>query len=304
MVKILISDPIAEEGVEKLEDAGFELDHKYDLSPEELKQEIGQYEGIVVRSATKLRAPILDEADNLEIVVRAGVGLDNIDLDHADELGIEVRNTPEASSNSVAELALGHMFSLARDIPRGTASLKEQKWIKNDLKGTELAGKTLGIIGAGRIGSLVAQKATALGMEALAYDKYIDEAPVEEIEMVEMDKLLEKSDYVTLHIPFVASEGATIDEAELKKMKDSACIVNCARGGVVDEDALAKALKNDWIGAAALDVFTEEPPSKEELLKFDNLSLTPHLGASTVEAQRRVGTQTADELMNFFGKEE
>ncbi|MCF7875480.1 hydroxyacid dehydrogenase [Candidatus Bipolaricaulota bacterium] len=304
MVKILISDPIAEEGVEKLEDAGFELDHKYDLSPEELKQEIGQYEGIVVRSATKLRAPILDEADNLEIVVRAGVGLDNIDLDHADELGIEVRNTPEASSNSVAELALGHMFSLARDIPRGTASLKEQKWIKSDLKGTELAGKTLGIIGAGRIGSLVAQKATALGMEALAYDKYIDEAPVEEIEMVEMDELLEKSDYVTLHIPFVASEGATIAEAELKKMKDSACIVNCARGGVVDEDAIAKALKNDWIGAAALDVFTEEPPSKEELLKFDNLSLTPHLGASTVEAQRRVGTQTADELMNFFGKEE
>ncbi len=304
MVKILISDPIAEEGVKKLEDAGFELDHKYDLSPEELKQEIGQYEGIVVRSATKLRASILDEADNLEIVVRAGVGLDNIDLDHADELGIEVRNTPEASSNSVAELALGHMFSLARDIPRGTASLKEQKWIKSDLKGTELAGKTLGIIGAGRIGSLVAQKATALGMEALGYDKYIEEAPVEEIEMVEMDELLKKSDYVTLHIPFVASEGATIAETELKKMKDSACIVNCARGGVVDEKALTKALKNDWIGAAALDVFTEEPPSREDLLKFDNLSLTPHLGASTVEAQRRVGTQTADELMDYFGKED
>jgi len=304
MAKILISDPIAEEGIAKLEDAGFELDHKYDLSAEELKEEIGQYEGIVVRSATKLRAPILDAADNLKIVVRAGVGLDNIDLDHADELGIEVRNTPEASSNSVAELALGHMFSLARDIPRGTASLKEQKWIKSDLKGTELAGKTLGIIGAGRIGSLVAEKATALGMEALGYDKYVEEAPVEEIDMVEKDELLEKADYLTLHIPFVASEGATIAEEELKQMKDTACIVNCARGGVVDEDALAKALENGWIRAAALDVFTEEPPKNEELLKFDNLSLTPHLGASTVEAQRRVGTQTADELMDFFGEEE
>ncbi len=303
MVKLLISDPIAEEGIEKLEDAGFDLDHKYDLSAEELKKEIGKYEGIVVRSATKLRAPILDEADNLEIVVRAGVGLDNIDLDHADELGIKVQNTPEASSNSVAELALGHMFSLARDIPRGTATLKESKWVKSELKGTELAGKTLGVIGAGRIGSLVAQKGTALGMDALGYDKYVDEAPVEEIEMVELDELLSSSDYVTLHIPFIESEGATIGEAELRKMKESACLINCARGGVVDEDALAKALENDWIAGAGVDVFTEEPPENEDLLKFDNISLTPHLGASTVEAQRRVGTQTADELMDFFGKE-
>lgn len=303
MVKLLISDPIAEEGIEKLEDAGFDLDHKYDLSADELKQEIGEYAGIVVRSATKLRAPILDEADNLEIVVRAGVGLDNIDLDHADELGIKVQNTPEASSNSVAELALGHMFSLARDIPRGTASLKEQKWIKGELTGTELSGKTLGVIGVGRIGSLVAQKGTALGMDALGFDKYIDEAPVEELEMVDMDELLASSDYVTLHIPFVKSEGATIGEAELKQMKDSACLINCARGGVVDEAALTEALKNDWIAGAGVDVFTEEPPENAELLSFDNLSLTPHLGASTVEAQRRVGTQTADELIDFFGKE-
>jgi len=303
MVKLLISDPIAEAGIEKLEDAGFDLDHKYDLSADELKQEIGKYAGIVVRSATKLRAPILDEADNLEIIVRAGVGLDNIDLDHADELGIKVQNTPEASSNSVAELALGHMFSLARDIPRGTASLKEQKWIKGELTGTELSGKTLGVIGVGRIGSLVAQKGSALGMDALGYDKYIDEAPVEELEMVDMDELLSSSDYVTLHIPFVESEGATIGESELKQMKDSACLINCARGGVVDEAALTEALKNGWIAGAGVDVFTEEPPENAELLSFDNLSLTPHLGASTVEAQRRVGTQTADELIEFFGKE-
>ncbi|MFP4136211.1 MAG: hydroxyacid dehydrogenase [Candidatus Acetothermia bacterium] len=303
MVKLLISDPIAEEGIEKLEDAGFDLDHKYDLSSDELKEEIGNYQGIVVRSATKLRAPILDEADSLEIIVRAGVGLDNIDLDRAEELGIEVQNTPEASSNSVAELALGHMFALARDIPRGTATLKKKKWIKSELKGTELAGKTLGVIGVGRIGSLVARKGTALGMEALGFDKYVDEAPIEEIEMVEMDRLLASSDYVSLHIPFVESEGATIGEAELRKMKESACLINCARGGVVDEDALVKALENDWIAGAGVDVFTEEPPQDDDLLKFDNISLTPHLGASTVEAQRRVGTQAADELIQFFEKE-
>lgn len=304
MVKLLISDPIADEGVEKLESAGFELDHKYDLSAEELKNEIGQYEGIVVRSATKLRASILDAAERLKIIVRAGVGLDNIDLDRADELGIEVRNTPSASSNSVAELALGHMFSLARDIPRGTASLKKQKWIKSDLYGTELAGKTLGIIGVGRIGSLVAEKGMALGMEAIAYDKFVEESPVEGVEMVDLDRLLSDSDYLTLHIPFIESEGATIAEPELKKMKDSAYLINCARGGVVDEGALKQALGNDWIAGAALDVFTEEPPEDEELLSFENLSLTPHLGASTAEAQTRVGTGAADELIDFFDKEE
>jgi len=304
MTKILISDPIAEEGVKKLDQAGFELDHKYDLTAEELKREIGKFEGIVVRSATKLRAPILDEANNLELIVRAGVGLDNIDLDHADELGIEVRNTPEASSNSVAELALGHMLSLARGIPRGTESLKEQKWIKSELKGTELSGKTLGVIGIGRIGSLVAKKGMALGMEAVAFDKLVDQSPMEGIKMVEKDKLLSDSDYVTLHIPFVESEGPTIGEAELKKMKESAYLINCARGGVVDEAALKKALEKGWIEGAGVDVFTEEPPQDEELLKFDNLSLTPHVGASTVEAQRRVGTQAADELIDFFGKED
>ncbi|MCF7890498.1 D-2-hydroxyacid dehydrogenase [Candidatus Bipolaricaulota bacterium] len=304
MVKLLISDPIAEEGIEKLEGAGFELDHKYDLSAEELEGEIGKYEGIVVRSATKLRAPILEAADKLQIIVRAGVGLDNIDLDRADELGIEVQNTPAASSNSVAELALGHMFSLARQIPRGTASLKEQKWIKSDLHGTELSGKTLGVIGAGRIGSLVAEKGTALGMEAVAYDKFVDESPVEGVDMVDLSHLLENSDYVTLHIPFVESEGATIAEPELKKMKDSAYLINCARGGVVDEEALKRALNNDWIAGAALDVFKEEPPEDEELLSFENLSLTPHVGASTAEAQRRVGTGAADKLIYFFDKEE
>jgi len=302
MPKVLISDPIAEEGVETLKEAGFELVTKTDLSPEELEKEIAEYEGIVVRSGTKLRKPILDAADNLKIIVRAGVGLDNIDLDRADELGIEVRNTPEASSNSVAELAIAHMFAMARNLPRGTASPKEAKWIKGELKGTELLGKTVGIIGIGRIGQYVAKKCDALGMDVLAYDKYVDEAPLEVVRMVDMDELLENSDYISLHIPFVKSEGATIGRDELRRMKDSARIVNCARGGVIDEDALVDGLKNGWIAGAALDVFKEEPPENEELLSFDNISLTPHLGASSFEAQTRVGEQAADELIDFFNE--
>ncbi len=302
MAKILISDPIAEESVKSLEEAGFDLAIKTELSPDELTKEIPQYEGIIVRSGTKLRAPILDAASNLKVIVRAGVGLDNIDLEHADELGIEVRNTPEASSNAVAELALGHMLSLARNIPRGTQSLKEQNWIKGELKGTELLGKTLGLIGIGRIGQLVAKKCDALGMDIVAFDKYVDEAPIPEVEMVKMDKLLEVSDYLTLHIPFVKSEGATIGREELRQMKDSCCVINCARGGVVDEDALTDALANGWIAGAGLDVYTEEPLRNETLLSMDNISLTPHLGASTFEAQSRVGKQTVDEIVDFFGE--
>lgn len=246
MAKILVSDPIAEESVESLKEAGFDLTIKTDLSPDELTEEISKYEGVIVRSGTKLRKPILDAANNLKLIVRAGVGLDNIDLERADGLGIEVRNTPEASSNAVAELALGHMFSLARNIPRGTESLKEQSWIKGELKGTELLGKTLGIIGIGRIGQLVAKKCDVLGMDIVAFDKYVEEAPIPEVEMVKMDKLLEVSDYVTLHIPFLKSEGATIGREELRQMDDSCCVINCARGGVVDEDALTEALDNGW----------------------------------------------------------
>lgn len=302
MPKVLISDPIADEAVEKLKDAGFELEEKTDLSAEELTDEISSYDGIVVRSGTKLREPILEAAEDLKIIVRAGVGLDNIDLDCAEELGIEVRNTPEASSNAVAELALAHMFALSRNVPRGTASLKKQRWIKGELKGNELMGKTVGIIGIGRIGQLVAKKCDALGMEPVAFDRYVDEAPIDEVKMVSMDELLQVSDFVTLHIPFVESEGATIGGEELRQMKESSCLINCARGGVVDEAALTEALKEGWIAGAGLDVFNEEPPGNDELLSVDKISLTPHLGASTFEAQSRVGEQAADELIDFFGE--
>ncbi|MFP4646154.1 MAG: D-2-hydroxyacid dehydrogenase [Candidatus Acetothermia bacterium] len=302
--KILICDPIAEEGVQKLRDAGFELEIKTDLSSEELREEVRIYNAMVVRSATKVREPIIDAADNLEIVVRAGVGLDNIDVDYAENKGIQVSNTPEASSNSVAELALGHMLSLARNIAEGTVTLKEGKWAKSDLKGIELAGKTLGVIGIGRIGILVADKADALGMEVLAYDKFISDPPRDHVRMVEKEQLLSSSDFITLHIPFIESEGPTIAEEELQKMKENAYLINCARGGVVDESALAKALQKGWIAGAGLDVYVQEPPEDRDLLSSSKVSLTPHLGATTFEAQTRVGEQAADTLIQFFGRGE
>ena len=298
--KILISDPIAEEGIDKLKEQGFELDIKVDLSPEELEEQISSYHGMVVRSATKVREPIIDAAENLKIIVRAGVGLDNIDVNYAENKGIKVQNTPEASSNSVAELAIGHMLSLARGIPRGTSSLKEGEWIKSELRGSELAGKKLGIIGIGRIGSLLAKKGEALGMEPRAYDKFIEEAPVEEVEMMDKKDVISTADFLSLHIPFIKSEGPTISTEELKSMKESAYLINCARGGVVDEKALKEALEKGWIAGAALDVYESERPGKNDLCGNDNVSLTPHIGASTVEAQRRVGEGAAEKLIEFF----
>lgn len=298
--KILVCDPIADEGIQKLEEEGFDLNILTDLSAEELKKEIPSYQGAVVRSATKVREPIIDAAENLEIIVRAGVGLDNIDVEYAEKSGIKVENTPEASSNSVAELAIGHMLSLARDIPKGTSSLKSGEWVKSELTGSELRGKRLGIIGIGRIGSLLAQKGKGLGMNPFAYDKYIQEPPVEGVQMAEKGEVIATSDFLSLHIPFIESEGPTISEEELKSMKETAYLVNCARGGVVDEEALDKALRQGWIAGAALDVYESEPPGEAELLENENLSLTPHIGASTAEAQRRVGEGAAQKLIEFF----
>lgn len=302
-VRILICDPVADETVKMLKDEGFVVDIETDLSPQELEETVPDYHAMVVRSATKVREPIIEAAENLKIVVRAGVGLDSIDVDYAENKGIQVSNTPEASSNSVAELTIGHMLSLARNISRGTLTLKQGRWAKSDLGGTELAGKVLGVIGIGRIGSLVAEKAASLGMDPIAYDKYTGEAPTEQVEVVDFDPLLERSDYVSLHIPFVPSEGPTIAEKELRKMKSTAYLINCARGGVVDEGDLTRALEEGWIKGAALDVYTSEPPEDTELLNLPNLSLTPHLGASTREAQRRVGVQTAETLIQFFHEE-
>jgi D-3-phosphoglycerate dehydrogenase len=299
--RVLASDPLDPSAVAAMREAGLEVDEKTGLTPDQLAAEIGGYDAIVIRSATKVRAAILDAADRLRLVVRAGVGLDNVDVAHAEAKGIVVRNTPAASSNSVAELALGHILSLARHIGRGTVSLKAGKWEKKALKGVEIDGKTLGILGIGRIGCSLARKATALGMRVIAYDAFLQACPVAGLaEMVDMDRLLAESDFISLHIPFDPAVGPTIGEAQFAKMKAGVRIVNCARGGVIDEAALVTAIDSGKVAAVALDVFETEPPAPgHPIFGLENLSLTPHIGAATVEAQARVGAEAAQIVIDF-----
>lgn len=299
--RVLASDPLDPKAVAAMREAGLEVDEKTDLTPEQLVVDIATYDAIVIRSATKVRANIIDAGTNLKLVVRAGVGLDNVDVDYAVSKGVSVRNTPAASSNSVAELAVGHMFSLARHISRATASTKAGAWEKKLLKGIEIAGKTLGIIGIGRIGQSLAKKADALGMNVLCCDAFLAESPIADVApMVGLDELLGKSDFISLHIPFDPKVGASISTAQFALMKDGVYLVNCARGGVIDEDALVAALTSGKVAGVALDVFETEPPAADHpLFAFDNVSLTPHIGAATKEAQARVGKEAADIVIEF-----
>jgi len=299
--RVLVSDPLDPTAVAAMREAGLEVDERTDLDPEAIAAAIGGYDAIVVRSATKVRAPIIDAGKRLKLIVRAGVGLDNIDVGYAEQKGVTVRNTPAASSNSVAELALGHLLSLARGIARGTVSMKAGKWEKKALKGIEIDGKTLGIIGLGRIGCALGRKATALGMRILAFDAFLERCPVEGLaEMVDLERLLSESDFISLHIPFDPEAGPAIGEGEFARMKEGVRIINCARGGVIDERALIAALKSGKVAGAALDVYETEPPAAgDPLLEMENLSLTPHIGASTVEAQERVGDEAAQIVITF-----
>ena len=299
--KVLASDPLDAGAVKAMREAGLIVDEKTNLTPEALVREIAEYDAIVVRSATKVRAEIIDASKRLKLIVRAGVGLDNVDAVHARKKGVEVRNTPGASSNSVAELALGHMLSLARHIGRGTASTKAGKWEKKALEGVEIEGKTLGIIGIGRIGQCLARKAHALGMTVVCYDAVLTASPLPEIaRFVALGELLAKSDFISLHIPYDPAAGATIGEKEFAQMKSGARIVNCARGGVVDEAALLRALEAGKVAGAALDVFATEPPATDDpILRQTNVSLTPHIGAATQEAQARVGDEAARIVIEF-----
>jgi D-3-phosphoglycerate dehydrogenase len=300
-MKVIICDPVAEDAINKLKASGHEVTVKSDITPEELEQVIGEYEAMVVRSRTKVRKPLLEKAENLKLIVRGGVGIDNIDHEDAEKMGIKVQNTPAASSASVAELAIGHMFGLARHIPRGTASMKSGEWLKKKLKGTELGGKTLGIIGIGRIGKETAKRAKALGMNVIAYDPYIKESGIEGVPMRKFDDLLAKSDYLSLHIPHNDETHYLLSSGQFDKMKESAYLINCARGGVVDEEALYDALSNGKIAGAAFDVFETEPPKESKLLSLDNFHSTPHIGASTREGQGRVGDEVV-KVINEFGK--
>ena len=298
-MKVLICDPLAESAIARLREAGLEVVERTGMSPEELAAELAKgYEAIVVRSATKVRKAAIDAAVGLKLIVRAGVGLDNIDVEYAREKGIQVRNTPRASTDSVAELTLAHMLALARSLPQATISLREGKWEKKAFKGIELSGKTLGVIGIGRIGQAVARRALCLGMRVIAFDKFVKESPLPEVRMVSLEELLREADFITLHVP-ADPAGPVIGQREIALMKDGAYLINCARGGVVDETALLSALNSGKLAGAGLDVFEEEPPKDMELLRHPKVSLTPHIGAQTKEAQARVGDEVVDILLEF-----
>jgi D-3-phosphoglycerate dehydrogenase len=287
--KVLICDQLPAYAAKRFEDAGFEVTTKTGMDSDELLATLPGYHAAIIRSATKVREPHIDAAiDTLKVVIRGGVGIDNIDHEYARSKGVSIRNTPAATSNSVAELALGLMLSLARHIVKGTTTLKNGDWAKKKLKGTEIAGKTLGLIGVGRIGACLAEKCMALGMSVVAYDKYVKESPMEGITMMELDDVLAKADYISLHIPFDKKVGATIGADQFAKMKDGVYLVNCARGGTVDEDAMLAALDSGKLAGAGLDVFVGEPEPRADVVGHEKVICTPHIGASAVEGQDRI----------------
>lgn len=291
-MKVLITDPIAKEGVEILKREGFQVDEKPGIPKEELIATIPEYDAIIVRSATKVTREVIEAAKKLRVIGRAGVGLDNIDREAAKERGIKVLNTPEATSISVAELSLAMMFANARPLVEGTTSLKQGKWEKKRLKGFELYGKTLGIIGIGRIGKELAKRAKALGMRVLAYDPYVSSSDV--AELTTLDNLLKESDFISIHTPLTDETRHLISREEFEKMKDGVVLINCARGGIVDEDALYEALKSGKVKSAGIDVYEKEPPIGNRLLELENVVLTPHIGAQTSEGQKRAGIGIAE----------
>ena len=298
MLRILLNDGLDKKAISNLEMIGFDVDtNHYDI--EDLKEKIKKIDCIVIRSATKIRRELIDEAikgGKLKLIIRGGVGVDNIDVQYAEQNGIKVRNTPNASSSSVAEIILAHMFSLARFLNQSNITMKAGLWKKKDYVGVELEGKTLGIIGMGRIGSELAKKCTALGMKIIYFDlmdiKNIDN----NYRKVEFDELLRKSDFISINI---SGTKSIIGSEELKKVKKGVFIINTSRGKALDEEAIITSLNDGTLGGVGLDVFLEEPSKNLELIKHPKVSLTPHIGASTKEAQMKIG----EEVINIIKEE-
>lgn len=290
-MKIMVCDTISNEAMQALIANGFEVDVKTGLTPEQLADVILPYDIVIVRSATKVKRIAIDAGKNLKIIARGGVGVDNIDVEAAKEKGIKVVNTPAASSASVAELALAHLLAIYRFIPQAAVSMREGRWEKKAYEGREISGKTLGIIGIGRIGQELAKRAYALGMRVLAFDTIIPKAPLDFIKMVDKETLLKNADVVSLHIPKSKDGVPVIGEKEFELMKSNSVLINCARGGVVDEKALLNALNSGKLWGAGIDVFDKEPTDNQELLLHPKVSLTPHIGAATREAQERIGNE-------------
>jgi len=298
--KILITDKLHPVALEEAKTFA-EVEEFYGHSPDEIRENIPGYDALIVRSGTKVTREMI-EASDLKIIGRPGVGLDNIDREAAKEKGIEVVNSPEASTIAVTELVLGSLIALFRNIHHADRTMRNGKWERSKFMGNELFGKTLGIVGFGRIGREVGIRARAFGMDVLAHDPNITAEDAREFnaEYAELDELLEKADIITLHVPLMESTRNLIDEERLGIMKDSAVIVNMSRGGVINEDALYNALKNGKIKGAVLDVFEKEPPEGSPFLGLENVVLTPHLGASTDEAQVNAGTVVVEKIRNFF----
>ncbi|EOD01801.1 D-2-hydroxyacid dehydrogenase [Caldisalinibacter kiritimatiensis] len=302
MARILVTDGMDQNAVKELKNMGHEVVEQH-YEPEELKEQLKNFDAAVVRSATKVREPIIDaalETKKLKLIIRAGVGLDNIDVSYAMERGIEVRNTPKASSASVAELAIGHMFALARYIYISNVTMRKGEWNKKAYKGIELAGKTLGLIGFGRIAKETAKRAHALGMKVIYTNRSGPKEGYDDYTYKPLEELLKESDFISLHVPFNKEVGPIISTKEFEIMKDGVYLVNCARGGVVDEEALLEALDSGKVAACAIDVFEEEPTKNEKLYTHERVSLTPHIGASTKEAQARIGKEVVEIIDEFF----
>ncbi len=303
--KVLVSDTLAEEGIEVFRKAdGIEVDVETNLSPEELKAVIPEYDAIAIRSATRLSAEIIEAAERLKVIGRAGIGVDNVDIEAATRKGIVVMNTPEGNTITTAEHTISLMLSMARRIPQATASVKAGKWEKKKFMGTEVFNKTLGIIGMGRIGRIVADRAKGLHMNVIAYDPYLSQEVITRlgVEMVTFEELLARSDFITIHTPKTKDTVNLIDRKAFEKMKKGVYLINCARGGIVNERDLYEAIVSGKVAGAALDVFENEPPGDNPLLSLEQVICTPHLGASTEEAQVNVAVAVAEQIVEFLLK--
>jgi D-3-phosphoglycerate dehydrogenase len=302
MPKVLISDKLSPAAVSIFRERGIEADVKPGLSPAELRAIIGEYDGLAIRSATKVTKELLQEAKNLKVVGRAGIGVDNVDVKSATASGVVVMNTPYGNAITTAEHAIAMMFALARQIPEATTSTKAGKWEKNRFMGVELFGKVLGLIGCGNIGSIVADRAHGLKMRVIAFDPYLTEKRALDlgVEKAELADVIARADIITLHTPLTEETRNIISREAIARMKKGVRIVNCARGGLVDEVALAEALKSGHVAGAALDVFETEPATDSPLFGLENVVCTPHLGAATAEAQENVALQIAEQMADFL----
>jgi D-3-phosphoglycerate dehydrogenase len=302
--KVLVSDKLSETAVQIFRDRGIDVDFMPDLGKDKdkLAEVIGHYDGLAIRSATKATAKLLEKADNLKVIGRAGIGTDNVDKEAASKKGVIVMNTPFGNMITTAEHAIAMMFAVARQIPEASESTHAGKWEKSKFMGTELTNKTLGVIGAGNIGGIVCDRARGLKMKVIAYDPFLSEEKAAKmgVEKVELEELLPRADFITLHVPFTEQTANILSAENLAKTKKGVRIINCARGGLVDEEALAELLKSGHVAGAAFDVFKEEPAKENVLFNLPNVVCTPHLGAATTEAQENVALQVAEQMSNYL----